>query len=336
MAARAGNGVESAMPVMLSMGIAGIGSSFLTAHLLKFLSSSLMLRVGFIGCACTAIIAPVLTDMIAWVADAFLIGLFLGVLTVSLASDLRSIAGRKNFALQVGFGTGLAYWLCNCPIVFAASQSLQALIAAIFCAACAIAVPRIAKQTSDEDLPSEQHIDGSANSIFIFIAMLIAFFSLIWLDSAAFFIIQQTTGLKTQTWSDDSQLWLNGGIHLCVAIFAGLMIDRGYLRSLLVVAYLALCFGVLSLRGSTELYVFAAPLYVAGVSIYSTALIAYPSLIGSLCQNMSRRWQAGILYGVAGWCGSAIGIVMAQDLHEVPLWLLAVTGFIVLCTGLKD
>jgi cytochrome c oxidase cbb3-type subunit 2 len=60
-----------------------------------------------------------------------------------------------------------------------------------------------------------------------------------------------------------------------------------------------------------------------GVSFYSVALVYFPA-------NSGRAGVAAVVYAVAGWSGSALGIGMAQNLHQVPGWFAAVAGVVVL------
>ena len=64
-------------------------------------------------------------------------------------------------------------------------------------------------------------------------------------------------------------------------------------------------------------------LYIAGVSAYSTALVFYPARSG-------RPGLAALVYAVAGWGGSALGIGLAQGRTELPAWLIIVAGAAVL------
>ena len=63
--------------------------------------------------------------------------------------------------------------------------------------------------------------------------------------------------------------------------------------------------------------------YAVGVSFYSTAFVFYPALAG-------RAGLAALVYAVAGWGGSALGIGVAQNLSTVPAWMLVITGALVL------
>jgi cytochrome c oxidase cbb3-type subunit 2 len=70
----------------------------------------------------------------------------------------------------------------------------------------------------------------------------------------------------------------------------------------------------------------ASVFYCIGVSIYSTALVLAPSLFvdNKFCKD--TKFRSGVLYAVAGWFGSAMGIGMAQDLHIVPITFIIISG----------
>ncbi len=74
----------------------------------------------------------------------------------------------------------------------------------------------------------------------------------------------------------------------------------------------------------------ASLLYPVGVSLYSVALIAYPSLIAAASSTEERGRIAGWIYSVAGWGGSAMGIGMAQHLGHVPTVFVIAAGVAIL------
>lgn len=143
---------------------------------------------------------------------------------------------------------------------------------------------------------------------------------LVWLDSAAFYVIQHDAVTGAGMWNGTGRLLLNAGVHLGAALLAGVWLDCGVRVSLVVAAFIFLG-GACALLGEASASV-SAMLYVAGVSMYSVVLVYYPA--------RSRRVRhAGVVYGVAGWVGSALGIGMAQDLEGVPLAFVAVAGLVI-------
>ena len=74
----------------------------------------------------------------------------------------------------------------------------------------------------------------------------------------------------------------------------------------------------------------ASLFYPVGVSLYSVALVAYPSLLAPATSAQERGRQAGWIYAIAGWIGSAMGIGMGQNLGHVPAAFVLVSGLIIL------
>jgi len=165
---------------------------------------------------------------------------------------------------------------------------------------------------------------------------LLAFTALIWLDSAAFFIIQNTPTLKAGTWQGTTHLYLNGTLHLLAALASVYLLRRRGLRTTLAAALLALAAACL-LLGNPEVAAHRAALaslfYPIGVSLYSVALVAYPAFLSPATTLAQRARQAGMLYAIGGWFGSAMGIGMGQNLgHIPPLFVLAAATLILLPT----
>jgi cytochrome c oxidase cbb3-type subunit 2 len=147
------------------------------------------------------------------------------------------------------------------------------------------------------------------------------FLALVWMDSAAFYIIQHTDSLRAETWQGAWTLWGNAAMHLGAALLAGWALDRGRAGPVTLAAALLLaaaCNWITDTGGEL--------LYVAGVSLYSTALVFVAALSG-------RARVAALIFAVAGWGGSALGIGMAQDLHRIPVWF-APAALVVLLAGL--
>jgi cytochrome c oxidase cbb3-type subunit 2 len=167
-----------------------------------------------------------------------------------------------------------------------------------------------------------------------FASVVLSFLALVWLDSAAFAVIQQNAALRAPTWGGDARQWTMGLVHAAAAIAAGALIDRGVFRGLLLGAYalFVVAFGGLQHAGGIASDGLAAvgPLYAIGISIYSTALVAYPSLWPFERDLVPRRWRAAAVYGVAGWCGSALGVGMAQRLERIPVVFEAAAGALLL------
>ena len=149
----------------------------------------------------------------------------------------------------------------------------------------------------------------------VLIGQMLVFLVLVWSDSAAFTEIQQTDSLRAVSWSGAGNLWAIGGVHLIAAVFGGWLMDRGRFGLLAVLALLGLCGGFLLLKAGTLGGLDPTLLYVASVSLYSTALVAFTLVQGSVLSAVRR---AGLVFAVAGWIGSAMGIGMVNDLGALP------------------
>ena len=104
---------------------------------------------------------------------------------------------------------------------------------------------------------------------------------------------------------------------------------RRELPAVLAAAALALAFACLLLLDPARA-ITASIFYPIGVSLYSVALVAYPSLLSSASTTAQRGRQAGWIYAIAGWIGSALGIGMGQNLGHVPPAFVAIAAVVVL------
>ena len=165
--------------------------------------------------------------------------------------------------------------------------------------------------------------------------MIASFLALVWLDSAAFLIIQETAAWKQHTWGSAQRQWLLGGCHLVAAILAGGLIDSGRFRSILLTSWALFVVAFTVLQGSDAWAFATGPVYVLGISFYSTALVAFACLGAEQPGRVPRHWRAAWLFGIAGWVGSALGVGMAQDLRHIPDLFLVLTGLVLaLAVGL--
>jgi len=314
--------------VMAAMAAGGILFSLIAPRLNRFPSPQLRLRIAFIFCGVAAFLSVLHLAFASSMAVSFLVGSGLGLLTVTLVSHLRVWVTGAHPLLSVGIGTGLGYFICNIPQFFSASELFQSLIAGSLCVVGILVT--INSDNSLAQIPWLSGISlGERNQQGKFLRVLVCFLALVWLDSAAFFIIQNTPILKAGTWEGTVHLWANGFLHLAAAI-AGvwLLASRGILR-VLSLAVLALAFACLLLLDPSRA-VIASVLYPIGVSLYSVALVAYPSFLATADSSQQRGRQAGWIYAIAGWCGSALGIGMGQNLGHVPILFVLLACVIVL------
>ena len=157
------------------------------------------------------------------------------------------------------------------------------------------------------------------------------FLALVWLDSAAFFIIQHTRELKDSSWGD-GHLWRNGAVHLFFAVLAGWWLQRKSATMVTAMAFVILAIASLCLNHA-ELGHVGGWLYPAGVSLYSTALVACPAFLARSARpgkGQPVAWSAAVLYSIAGWFGSANGIGMAENSQKIPVLFLLIAGVVIL------
>jgi cytochrome c oxidase cbb3-type subunit 2 len=308
--------------VMAAMAIGGIALSLLAPRLSLWSSPRLRLRVALSACAASALVTLLPLGFAGSLIVSLLIGASLGLLTVTVATYLRSWLGNRNPLLKVGLGTGIGYLICNFPPLFNASAQLQAITAAMFCLA---GVFVSLKQAG----PPAEETAAAPESTVSLLRVLTCFTALVWLDSAAFYIIQNTSALKAGTWESTFNLWAIGLLHLLAALSSVWFLRRRSLPLLLSLAYVALaiaCLLLLTFGGIRLAFVF----YPIGVSLYSVALVAYPSLLAPASSAAERGRKAGWVYAVAGWFGSAMGIGMSQQLGHVPPAFVLFSGAVIL------
>jgi mono/diheme cytochrome c family protein len=304
-------------PLMKALGTGGIAGSVLAAAFFSTARIRRHLALGFLAGILTALFTLNAHTLVTLLPAAALIGLSLGWGTVTLALSLRPALGLAHLAPVIGCGTGLAYAFCNVPAVFDAPPATQILIAA--CAATIGLVstfwlrPLPAVPSSITQNPAFARIPFSESARWI-----IAFFALVFLDSLAFYLIQHAPALKSATWSS-STLHANALTHLIAAVLAGFALRRFRPAPVVLTALLFLVAACALLNSANPPFALARSLYIAGVSIYSTALVFIPA-------QCSRPWFAAAFMAIAGWIGSAaaLGLALHQTSAHIPQWTLLI------------
>lgn len=304
-------------PIMGLMGLAGVTGSGLAARLFSEQSCRHRLATGFGLCAAAAAWSLTAKSSGGFYAVAGLTGLGAGLTTVTLAGMLRRAVGGEHLGMIIGLGTGLAYGFCNLPGVFDASTTAQAQMALLASAAGLAAGSRLTPRFQLEQ-PGGGEYSKKCSA-----AWVVIFAALVCLDSAAFYIIQHTPALKTITWSGAGQLALNAGVHLVAAGLAGWALDRRWLGRTVGLGAVSLLLACWLIHERHQALAWAGILYVAGVSFYSTMLVYYPAHSG-------RPRLAALVYSVAGWGGSGLGIALAEGRQDLPGGLLLVAGAVIL------
>jgi cytochrome c oxidase cbb3-type subunit 2 len=261
--------------VMGAMALGGILLSLLAPRVTVLPGPAWRLRAAFTACGAAAVLSTLSLGLTGSVSVSFLIGSGLGLLTVTLVTHLRIWIGSVRPLWNVGLGTGIGYFVCNIPSLFTAAPEIQALVAAVLClAGVAIAFggnggkqvsagsKARAGSKSAQTKASAAHVWQTLSSALpvlsrlfagrrpietgesaggtSFLRVLACFTALVWLDSAAFFIIQNTPSLKAGTWQGTLHLEINGLIHLGAALLAVRMLRRRGLSFVLSAAFLAL------------------------------------------------------------------------------------------------
>lgn len=294
--------------VMAGLGAGGVGGSLLAWRRFRPEHFTRELAWSYVACAVMAAGAPWAAGLTALTLTAAGIGLALGWNTVTLATGLRALVRPDRLGWGIGLGTGAAYAFCNVPVIFTAGSAAQAWISAGLVLTAAAGLRRT------EPVWSAGH-SAARGTVWRWVGV---FLALVWFDSAAFCIIQQTPGLREATWAGVSRLWGNAAVHLGAALLAGWWLDRGWQRGVAGLAWVALAAACLALGADRPGGVIGF-LYAGGVSLYSTALVCFAARDG-------RPWVAAAVFAVAGWAGSALGIGMAQDLHRVPVGFVLASG----------
>ncbi len=284
------------------------------------------LRAGLGASGAAAFLSLLPLGLAASIAVSFLIGAGLGLLTVTLVTHLRRWTGNRSPLLIVGMGTGVGYLVCNLPPFFTASPEIQTAAAGLLCLT-GIGVTLRPVPVTQEDAEVHRQL------AIPFIRVLACLTALVWLDSAAFFIIQSTPALKAGTWDGSIHLWTNGALHLLAALASAWLLICRRLSWVLAAAVVALDVACLLLLDPHRI-ILASIFYPIGVSLYSVALVAYPALLAPASSVEERGRQAGWLYAVAGWAGSAMGIGMGQNLGHVPPIFVFAAGAVVLLPSL--
>jgi cytochrome c oxidase cbb3-type subunit 2 len=306
----AGHGVTVEKILLGAMAVAGVAAGFFVAW--RGVRPA-MIRAALVVAAVSSLAASFNGMLPILSVVAIATGAALGVATVSLAALLPGWCGIGAVAL----GTGMGYTVCNLPWVFPQSPVHQAWIAAGIAGIGALAVPPIGVW---------REVKEHRPLAFPWVVLL--FTALVWMDSAAFFIIQHEGDLKSATWGS-SLLWRNAALHLGFALLAGLLLSRGKTRGVPMAAWVMLAVAALWVNDASTRWA-AGWLYPSAVSLYSVALVVWPGWFCGAVDSKTAAWKAAWLFAVAGWFGSANGIGMAQTLRHVPTAFIAISAVAVM------
>jgi cytochrome c oxidase cbb3-type subunit 2 len=314
--------------ILALMAIGGIGGSFGAIALRGTLRKGTLFSPLLICCAAVSALTPFLQGRVVFGVAAVVMGVAMGLLTVAVASLLPLLVPAGMRGRIVGAGTGLAYGLCNLPAVFSSSAANRALLCSGVLVTGAVVLGlagsregRTRAGSHDETIP----LRWSPAAV---VSLVLTFLLLVWFDSAFFYIIQQTRELKDSSWEGNGQLLANAALHLLAAIVSGYLLDFGFGAVALGAAWIGLAVGATGLQGTGHSAFTAC--YVAGVSMYSVALVVIPSLHSRQPGDRATFLRAALLYSVSGWIGSGMGIGMAENLSRIPGAFILISAFVLL------
>ena len=246
------------------------------------------------------------------------------MLTVTLVTHLRQWIGDQHPLFNIGLGTGVGYLLCNFPPFFTASANVQA--------DCrCVSLPRGNRHhaiRSSGTAGTEMRTAPSPTALVPVCRRLLRRLGL-----AGFRRIlhhskhrgaesRHLAGHRSSLDQRSAASWRSARWRMACSAAADFHSSFRLPSSRLACACLLLLDPARALPASV--------VYPIGVSLYSVALVAYPSLLSRLPRLRERGRQAGWIYAIAGWAASALGIGMGQNLGHVPPLFVAVAGAVVL------
>lgn len=314
---------------LCAMGLGGLLGCLLAGQKHRLNRGLHWLLAGFAGSTSCALLVSLQPAKAVYPVLGFAIGVFLSVLTVSVAAILHLCLPTKKIGLWTGCSVGSAYFLCNMPIIFQSTAQVQCWYAA---SACTVGVLlclsmknglqlRTTSMTtapfSRDDVIREGFHFYKTRGIWVPVVFLLV---LVWYDSAAFYVIQEKVSAKNTGLENGVLHWKNGIVHIVAATAAGWALDKRWTFPLLSISLVGLFMGIWGIQDSNR-YLWTA-LYVASVSCYSTVLVAFVALAEKDRGILPARIQAAMIYAMGGWFGSVMGIIMAHDLHNIT-WIFA-------------
>lgn len=297
--------------LVAGLALAGIAGSAWAGRYYTEMSSRRLLLGAYLACGVAAGLSPLARQLWLLGVVAVLAGAGTGVATVTLVAALRRVVGGERLGTCLGVGTGVGYALSRLPALFLAGAGTQALCGVVGACLAVLAVQGF-------ELRAPMHKPSGFDYRPLGIgAWTGIFFALVWLDSAFFFILQQTPVL--QSGSDRVQHYVTAFVHAITALLAGYALDQRWMGRTTALAAGMLLAACVLIDDTLGHYATGTLLYAAAVSFYSTVFVFYPARSG-------RPELAALLYAVGGWAGTAIGVGMAQRLHDVPGWFIAVAA----------
>ena len=312
--------------ILLFMGLGGVFGSIFCARNFRLKSATLWILSGFSGAGILSVLAAFVTELwIHWIIG-FMIGTCLSLLTVSIVPVIRDRSPDGKIGKWVSMGVGGAYFLCNIPIIFQAGPIEQCIIGAVACCIGALASIFISRiDAIGKRSPKRQDVTPKYFfNVKGIIVITLLFTVLVWFDSAAFYLIQNADIIRSTAWESTGNIWLNAVTHLLAALVCGWVIDRGWIFESLIGAIILIIGGYGIIHSSDHGIIPGILVYIASVSTYSTALVSYGALAPDGTGAMRIAGRSALVFAVAGWIGSGMGIGMARDLGRIPYFFIVV------------
>ncbi|MBL4575429.1 MAG: hypothetical protein JKY51_04920, partial [Opitutaceae bacterium] len=118
---------------MLMMGLGGVLGTIGAARRFNIKTAKSWLVASFITCGVTASLSGLMTIPSAILFIALVVGLSLGILTVSIVSILRSLIPSGQIGIWTSLGVGSAYFFANIPPVFRCTPPDHCLFSVLAC-----------------------------------------------------------------------------------------------------------------------------------------------------------------------------------------------------------
>ncbi len=322
--------------ILMCMGIGGVAGSLCAVRCVQFKNAANVLLAGFSLMGASAYIAGLARNQWVQAGIGFSVGFSLAIVTVVLVPVIRALLRGRNTATIVSLGVGGAYFLCNMPFVFNASGWTQCILAAASCCIGVTATLFLPAFDTNQLLECSGH-DRTPVRLFSakgILATTALFVILIWYDSSAFYLMQDSETLHNAAWSGSETLMMNAFVHLAAAILAGWLIDKGWIFPVLAGSFLLLLAGYALSSTRSSLIHTGTLIYLTAVSAYSCALVSYGALAPQKQDSWSIAARSGMVFAVGGWIASGMGIGMAKDLHRIPAAFVAsLLVVLALCTA---
>ena len=295
--ARDGTSRNALQVLMGILGIGGLAGSVFSARLFVPERGNRFLMAGFGGCLLAALLTFVGREGVLLFFCAALVGFSTGWTTVALSLCLRPTLHHARLGAWCGLGTGFAYAICNQVLIFEATASAKIVVAAVAAGFGLLVSRRVRGAPARISATPDYGLRAAVGWIIVLMV-------LVFLDTLAFYIIQNISAAKQNSWETPLILQGYAFVHICVAFITGLVIDQRWTSVSVLIALLLMVLSCFLLGFGADKLPQARMLHIAAISIYSTVLIYLPARGGS-------PKFAAALFAISGWLGSGIAFALA-------------------------